>query len=80
MRIDLFLKTSRLLKRRAIAKEACDRELVSVNGKAVKPSFEVKAGDRIFIKLGTRRITVTVMSTETKNYADMYKVTEEAAG
>lgn len=45
MRIDKFLKVSRLLKRRAIANEACDGGRVKVNGKAVKPSFNVKEGD-----------------------------------
>ena len=52
MRLDLFLKTARLIKRRTIAKEFCDRGLVVVNGKAAKPSYEVKDGDQITLKFG----------------------------
>ena len=50
MRIDKFLKVSRLLKRRTIAQEACDGGRVSVNGRAVKPSYNVKIGD--IVELG----------------------------
>ena len=49
MRIDKFLKVSRLLKRRTIANEACDGGRVKVNGRAVKPSFNVKEGDIVEI-------------------------------
>ena len=59
MRIDLFLKEVRIIKRRTIAKEYCDRGLVMVNNKAVKPSYEVKNGDQIDIKLGAKTLAIT---------------------
>ena len=52
MRIDKFLKNSRLIKRRTVAKDACDQERVSVNGKVVKAGAEVKEGDVIHISFG----------------------------
>lgn len=54
MRIDKYLKVSRLIKRRSIANEACDSGRVSVNGKVVKASYDVKIGDVIEITLGER--------------------------
>ena len=54
MRVDLFLKETRIIKRRTIAKEFCDRGLVMVNDKVVKPSYEVKEGDKLVIKLGNK--------------------------
>ncbi|MGI5972070.1 MAG: RNA-binding S4 domain-containing protein [Oscillospiraceae bacterium] len=63
MRIDKFLKVSRLIKRRTVAQEACDGGRVSVNGKNVKPSFDVKAGDVIEIRFGERRVRVRVLDT-----------------
>lgn len=59
MRIDLFLKEVRIIKRRTIAKEYCDRGLVMVNNKVVKPSYEVKNGDQIDIKLGAKVLAIT---------------------
>lgn len=58
MRLDLFLKMSRLIKRRSIAKLACDNEKISVNGKISKASFDVKIGDTI--KINTKQPPVTV--------------------
>lgn len=52
MRLDKFLKVSRLIKRRAVANEACDAEKVTVNGKAARASYEVKVGDIIEILIG----------------------------
>ena len=52
MRLDLFLKDSRIIKRRTIAKEFCERGLVKVNDKVAKPSFEIKGGEVITVKLG----------------------------
>ncbi len=52
MRLDKFLKVSRIIKRRTVANEAADGGRVSVNGKVVKPSYEVKIGDIIEIKFG----------------------------
>ena len=61
MRLDKFLKVSRLIKRRTIANEACDNGRVSVNGRVVKASYEVKVGDRLEITMGPRTIAVEVV-------------------
>lgn len=58
MRLDLFLKDSRIIKRRTIAKEFCERGLVKVNDKIAKPSFDVKCGDKILIKFGEKEFTI----------------------
>ncbi len=60
MRIDKFLKVSRLIKRRTVANEACDNERISVNGKVVKASYDVKVGDVIEIRFGQRELRVRV--------------------
>lgn len=62
MRIDKFLKVSRIIKRRTVANEACDAAHVSVNGKPVKASYDVKIGDRITVAFGSRALTVEVTS------------------
>ena len=54
MRLDKFLKVSRVIKRRTVANEAADGGRVSVNGKVVKPSYEVKIGDIVEIKFGDK--------------------------
>ena len=54
MRIDKFLKVARIIKRRTVANEAADNGRISVNGKVVKPSYEVKAGDIVEIKFGDK--------------------------
>ena len=61
MRLDKYLKVSRLIKRRTVANEACDNGRISVNGRVVKASYEVKAGDRIEIDLGPRTLAVEVV-------------------
>ena len=61
MRLDKYLKVSRLIKRRTVANEACDNGRISVNGRVVKASYEVKVGDKIEIALGTRTIAVEVV-------------------
>ena len=61
MRIDKYLKVSRLIKRRTIANEACDNGRISVNGRVVKASYEVKVGDKIEIALGSRTVAVEVV-------------------
>jgi len=61
MRLDKFLKVSRLIKRRTVANEACDAGRVSVNGKPAKASTEVKAGDIIEIGFGSRAVKVEVL-------------------
>jgi ribosomal 50S subunit-recycling heat shock protein len=61
MRLDKYLKVSRLIKRRTVANEACDNGRISVNGRVVKASYEVKVGDRIEIAMGSRTIAVEVV-------------------
>ena len=61
MRLDKYLKVSRLIKRRTVANEACDNGRISVNGRTVKASYEVKVGDRIEINLGSRTVAVEVL-------------------
>lgn len=61
MRLDKYLKVSRLIKRRTVANEACDNGRISVNGRVVKASYAVKAGDRIEINLGPRTLAVEVV-------------------
>ena len=60
MRLDKFLKVSRLIKRRTVANEACDNGRISVNGRMVKASYDVKVGDRIEISMGARTVAVEV--------------------
>ena len=61
MRLDKFLKVSRLIKRRTVANEACDNGRITVNGKVAKAGYEVKVGDRIEIALGMRTVAVEVV-------------------
>ena len=60
MRLDKYLKVSRLIKRRTVANEACDGGRVSVNGKIVKASYDVKIGDEIEIRFGSKALKVKV--------------------
>lgn len=64
MRLDKYLKTARLIKRRTVANEACDNGLVSVNDKPARASYDVKVGDRISMRFGVRTITVEVLSVQ----------------
>ena len=77
MRLDKYLKVSRLIKRRSVANEACDGERVSVNGRQVKASSQVKVGDVIEIAFGQRTLKVEVTQvSETVSKTDapaMYK-------
>ena len=61
MRLDKYLKVSRLIKRRTVANEACDNGRISVNGKVVKASYDVKVGDKIEISMGPRTVAVEVL-------------------
>ncbi len=63
MRIDKYLKVSRLIKRRTVAKDVCVGEKISINGRTVKPSAEVKIGDSITLELGNHVIEVQVLAT-----------------
>ncbi len=82
MRIDKFLKSSRILKRRTISKELALHERIEINGRVVKPSHEVKTGDVVAITFGNRRLEVRVLSTqEARRKADaaqMYEVIGES--
>ena len=69
MRLDKFLKVSRLIKRRTVANEACDAGRVTVNGKPAKASVKVKVGDIIEISFGTRQVKVEVLETTKKEEA-----------
>lgn len=61
MRLDKYLKISRLIKRRTVANDACDAERINVNGKPAKASYQVKIGDIIEIAFGQRTIKVEVV-------------------
>jgi len=64
MRLDKYLKTARLIKRRTVANEACDNGLVSVNGRPARASYEVRTGDVISLRFGVRTVTVEVLSVQ----------------
>lgn len=61
MRLDKYLKVSRLIKRRTVANEACDNARVSVNGRPAKASYDVKTGDILEIQFGARTLRVEVL-------------------
>lgn len=77
MRLDKYLKVSRLIKRRTVANEACDSGRVSINGKTAKASVDVKAGDVIEIHFGDKTVKVMVTdiieTTKKDDAKDMYK-------
>ena len=77
MRLDKFLKVSRLIKRRTVANEACDAGRVLVNGSVAKASFKVKVGDIIEIQFGTRTVKVEVLdiqeTTKKEEAKDLFK-------
>ena len=77
MRLDKFLKVSRIIKRRTVANEACDAGRVLVNDKVVKASYDVKVGDIIEIQFGQRTVKVEVLSlseaVKKEAAAEMYK-------
>ncbi|MCI8747488.1 MAG: RNA-binding S4 domain-containing protein [Lachnospiraceae bacterium] len=78
MRLDKYLKVSRLIKRRPVANEACDAGRISVNGKKAKASLNVKIGDIIEIGFGDKQVKVEVLSLEETYKKDeareLYKV------
>lgn len=81
MRIDKFLKVSRILKRRTVSKELALAQRIEINGRVVKPSHEVMAGDIVKITFGNRQMEIRVLSTEDvkrkKDAASMYEVLNE---
>ncbi len=80
MRLDKYLKVTRLIKRRTVANEACDADKVTVNGKPARASYDVKIGDTIQINMGQRPLRVKVLSISeyaTKDSAsDLYTIIE----
>jgi ribosomal 50S subunit-recycling heat shock protein len=82
LRLDVFLNRVRLLKSRTLAKEACDRGKITVNGETAKASRAVHAGDRVRIDLGLRVIDVEVLAVpggqvSRKDARDLYRVIED---
>ena len=81
MRLDKYLKVSRLIKRRTVANEACDASRISVNGKSAKASYDVKLGDKITIGFGQKSVTVRVLdikdTTKKNDAASMYEIIDE---
>jgi len=81
MRLDKFLKVSRVIKRRTLAKEVCESGRVAVNGRVAKPSTEIKPGDTLELDFGTKRIKIEVLDTPNTIRADqaknLYRVIEE---
>ena len=77
MRLDKFLKVSRLIKRRTVANEAADSGRISVNGKIVKPSYEVKIGDIVEVKFGDKTSKfeiIEIPKVQGKNMPELIKI------
>ncbi len=78
MRLDKYLKVSRIIKRRTVGKEACEGSRVTLNGRVAKPGADVKVGDILEITFGEKVVKVEILSVaETvrkENAADMYRV------
>ncbi len=77
MRIDKFLKVAKVIKRRTVANEAADGGRISINGKQVKPSHEVKVGDIIEIKFGDKTSKfeiIEIPKVQTKNMPELIKI------
>ncbi len=81
MRLDKYLKISRIIKRRTVANDACDTDRIAVNGRVVKASYQVKIGDVIEVSFGGRTLRVRVKDVREqvgKNEADtLYEVIDE---
>ncbi len=81
MRLDKYLKVSRLIKRRTVANEACDASRITVNGKSAKASYDVKLGDEISISFGSKLVTVKVLdireTTKKTEAVGMYEIISE---
>jgi len=81
MRLDKFLKVSRIIKRRTLAKEVCDGGRVTINGRTAKAGSEVKSGDLLALDFGAKRLKVEIVDTpatvRTDQAKDLYKVLEE---
>ena len=78
MRLDKYLKVSRLIKRRTVANETCDGGRVSVNGKVARASYDVKVGDILTIQFGAKPVSVRVLEVKDTAYKDDAKTRYEA--
>ena len=80
MRLDKYLKVSRIIKRRTVANDACDTEHVSVNGRPAKASYDVKVGDVIEVTFGQRTLRIRVLDvkdfTAKADASSLYEVIE----
>ena len=80
MRLDKYLKVSRIIKRRTVANDACDAEHVTVNGRPAKASYDVKVGDEITVSFGQRTLKIRVLDvrdfTAKADAASLYEVIE----
>lgn len=78
MRIDKYLKNARIIKRRTVAKEACDGGRVSINGKVVKAGDDVKVGDIVEVSFGNHQVKVRVLdikdNVQKKGAEDLYEI------
>ena len=81
MRLDKYLKVSRLIKRRTVANDACDSARVSVNGRAAKASYDVKIGDEISVSFGSKTVSIRVLdireTTKKSESQGMYEIISE---
>ena len=80
MRLDQYLKVSRIIKRRTVANDACDAEHVCVNGRQAKASYDVKVGDIIEVSFGQRKLKIRVLDvrefTAKSDASSLYEVIE----
>lgn len=78
MRLDKFLKVSRIIKRRSVANDACDSDHVTVNGKPGKPGLKIKVGDKLIVRYGANETTYVVTSisesVRKEQAAEMYRI------
>ncbi len=81
MRLDKYLKVSRIIKRRTLAKEVCDRGQVTVNGRVAKAGAEIKPGDVLVVNFGRRALKLEVLSVQdnvpAKLAAGLYQIIED---
>lgn len=81
MRLDKYLKVSRLIKRRTVANDACDSQRITVNGSVQKASYDVKLGDEITVAFGAKSVTIRVLdireTTKKSESIGMYEVISE---
>jgi ribosomal 50S subunit-recycling heat shock protein len=84
MRLDKWLKVSRVIKRRTVANEVCDQGRVMLNGRPAKAGTEVRPGDRLEIRFGTKTVTITILAVHTgpvavKDAATLYQLEGDVA-